>query len=92
MSDAVAVFDVGKSSAKLALVDGATGAVTAIRTTPNLTVGSGTYPHFDTETLWRWLIVASSASRSSPISLPRSPSVRRRASSVRASSTSRRNP
>lgn len=56
MSDAVAVFDVGKSSAKLALVDAATGAVTAIRTTPNVAVSSGPYPHFDCETLWRWLI------------------------------------
>ncbi|MBN9011415.1 MAG: hypothetical protein J0H63_15350, partial [Rhizobiales bacterium] len=56
MSEAVAVFDVGKSSAKLALVDRASGAVTAIRTTPNRTVGHGPYPHFDTEALWRWLI------------------------------------
>ncbi len=40
MSDAVAVFDVGKSSAKLALVDGATGAVTAAFQAKGFTIGA----------------------------------------------------
>lgn len=54
--EAVAVFDVGKSNAKLALVDLATQAVIAARTTPNIVRRDGPYPHFDVERLWSWLI------------------------------------
>jgi sugar (pentulose or hexulose) kinase len=56
MSEAVAVFDVGKSSAKLALVDRADGHVIAIRTTSNVVRKDGPYPHFDTDLLWGWLL------------------------------------
>jgi sugar (pentulose or hexulose) kinase len=55
VSEAVAVFDVGKSSAKLALVDRESGATIAVRTTPNVTRKDGPYPHFDVEALWAWL-------------------------------------
>jgi len=54
--EAVAVFDVGKSNAKLALVDLASRAVIADRTTPNNVRRDGPYPHFDVERLWSWLI------------------------------------
>jgi sugar (pentulose or hexulose) kinase len=53
---AVAVFDVGKSSAKLALVDRDDGRVIAIRTVANVTRQDGPYPHFDAEALWAWLL------------------------------------
>ena len=53
--EAVAVFDVGKSNAKLALVDLASRAVIGARTTPNLVRRDGPYPHFDVERLWGWL-------------------------------------
>jgi sugar (pentulose or hexulose) kinase len=56
MSEAVAVFDVGKSSAKLALVDRADGHVIAIRTIPNVVRKDGPYPHFDVDLLWGWLL------------------------------------
>jgi len=54
--EAVAVFDVGKSNAKLALVDLASRAVIADRTTPNIVRRDGPYPHFDVERLWSWLL------------------------------------
>src|SRR3990170_1074037 len=53
---AVAVIDIGKSNGKLAAVDLASRSVIAIRTTANVTVEQGPYPHFDVERLWRWLI------------------------------------
>ena len=54
--DAVAVFDVGKTNAKLALVDLASLGVIAIRTTPNIVRRDGLYPHVDVDHLWRWLL------------------------------------
>ncbi len=53
---AVAVFDIGKSNAKLALVDLATNATVAIRTTTNQVSRDGPYPHFDVERLWTWFM------------------------------------
>jgi sugar (pentulose or hexulose) kinase len=53
---AVAVIDIGKSNAKLALVDEASGAVGAIRTTLNTVVTVGAYPHYDVDGLWQWLL------------------------------------
>jgi sugar (pentulose or hexulose) kinase len=54
--DAVAVFDVGKSNAKLALVDLPALQVMAIRTTANPVSRDGPYPHVDVDRLWRWLL------------------------------------
>ena len=61
----IVVVDIGKSNAKLALVDRATRGVTAIRSTANTVRGDGPYPHFDVDTLWQWLLdgLASFASR-----------------------------
>ncbi|MEX0854000.1 MAG: hypothetical protein WD036_12070 [Bauldia sp.] len=53
---AVAVIDIGKSNAKLALVDRASRSTIAIRTTANTVVAGGPYPHYDVERLWGWLI------------------------------------
>lgn len=53
---AIAVFDVGKSNAKLALVDAGHRRVLAVRTIPNTVLTDGPYRHFDVEMLWAWLI------------------------------------
>ena len=53
---AVAVLDVGKSNVKLALVDLASRAVVAIRTTGNAVLRDGPYPHSDVERIWTWML------------------------------------
>ncbi len=53
---AIVVIDIGKSNAKLALVDPETRAVTAVRTMANTVRSDGPYPHFDTDALWRWIV------------------------------------
>jgi sugar (pentulose or hexulose) kinase len=53
---AVAVIDIGKSNAKLALVDLAQRATIAIRTTTNTVLTDGPYPHYDVERLWQWFL------------------------------------
>ena len=52
---AIAVVDIGKSNAKLALVDRASLGVVALLTTANRVVAEGPYPHYDVEHLWRWI-------------------------------------
>jgi sugar (pentulose or hexulose) kinase len=53
---AVAVVDIGKSNAKLALVDRASHRIGGVRTTPNAVLYDGPYPHYDTERLWQWIL------------------------------------
>ncbi|MEJ0096991.1 MAG: FGGY-family carbohydrate kinase [Bauldia sp.] len=53
---AIAVIDIGKSNAKLALVDAERRATIAVRTTTNTVLGDRPYPHYDVERLWRWII------------------------------------
>ena len=53
---AVAVLDIGKSNAKLALADLVSGKVVAMRTMPNVVLRDGPYPHFDVERVWEWLL------------------------------------
>ena len=53
---AIVVIDIGKSNAKLALVDAETRAVMTVRTTANTVREDGPYPHFDVEHLWRWIL------------------------------------
>jgi sugar (pentulose or hexulose) kinase len=48
----VAVIDIGKTNAKVALVDLETLAETAVRKTANAVVRDGLYPHYDIEGLW----------------------------------------
>ncbi|PDT51004.1 MULTISPECIES: FGGY-family carbohydrate kinase [Sinorhizobium] len=52
----VAVIDIGKTNAKVALVDLARFEEIAVRKTPNIVVEAGLYPHFDVEHLWRFIL------------------------------------
>ena len=52
--DATVVLDIGKTNAKLTLLDAA-GAILAEERSPNRIVHAGPYPHHDTERLWDWL-------------------------------------
>ncbi len=52
---ATAVIDIGKSNAKLALVDD-DGATLSILTTANAVVRGGLYPHYDVDRLWTWIV------------------------------------
>lgn len=53
--DALIVLDIGKTNAKLALID-AGGRVLAEQRRPNVVLAGGPYPHHDTEGLWHWLL------------------------------------
>ena len=53
---AVAVIDIGKTNAKVALVDLARLAETDVRRTPNEVLRDGLYPHYDVERLWRFIL------------------------------------
>jgi sugar (pentulose or hexulose) kinase len=52
----IAVIDIGKTNAKLALVDRETLAEIDVRTTPNRVLPGPPYPHFDTEALWAFVL------------------------------------
>lgn len=52
----IAVIDIGKSNAKLAIVDCASRQETDVLKTPNNVIDGPPYPHFDTEALWRFII------------------------------------
>ena len=52
MMQFVAVIDIGKTNAKVLLMDLASGAEVAVFKTPNLVVNAPPYPHFDTDALW----------------------------------------
>lgn len=54
----IAVIDIGKTNAKLALVDLPAQAEIAVITHPNRVVATGPYPHFDTEAIWAFLKTA----------------------------------
>ncbi|GAB3453667.1 FGGY-family carbohydrate kinase [Massilia terrae] len=56
-TDALIVLDIGKTNAKLVLVD-AEGRVLAERRRPNTIVDSGPYPHHDVEGIWDWMLSA----------------------------------
>jgi sugar (pentulose or hexulose) kinase len=51
----VAVIDIGKSNAKVALVDTQTFQETAVRKMPNIVLRDGLYPHFDMEGQWNFV-------------------------------------
>ena len=53
---AVAVVDIGKTTAKLALVDPASGATLDARTRPNRVAAGPPYPHADVEGLWAFVV------------------------------------
>ncbi|HEX4297492.1 MAG TPA: FGGY family carbohydrate kinase, partial [Devosia sp.] len=52
----VAVIDIGKTNAKVALVDLARLRETAMRKTPNVVRTDGPYPHFDEAHLWEFIL------------------------------------
>jgi sugar (pentulose or hexulose) kinase len=52
----VAVIDIGKTNAKLALVDLGSLAEIAVMTRPNRVLPGPPYPHFDVEGHWRFLL------------------------------------
>jgi len=57
----IAVIDIGKTNAKLVLVDAQTGEQVAARSTPNSVRRDGPYPHADVERLWQFIIESLSA-------------------------------
>ncbi|MDK1488483.1 FGGY-family carbohydrate kinase [Sinorhizobium sp. 7-81] len=52
----VAVIDIGKTNAKVALVDLERFEEIAVRKTGNGVVNDGVYPHFDIDRLWRFIL------------------------------------
>ena len=52
----VAVVDIGKTTAKLALVDAETGATLDARTRPNRPLAGPPYPHADVAGLWEFIL------------------------------------
>jgi len=55
MADALIVLDIGKTNAKLALIDAA-GTLLAEQRRPNAVLTDGPYAHLDTDGLWDWLL------------------------------------
>ena len=53
--DCLIVLDIGKTNAKLALID-AGGRLLAEQRRPNAVLTDGPYPHHDTEGLWHWML------------------------------------
>ena len=54
----VAVIDIGKTNAKLALVDAADLSEIAVVTRPNVVIAGPPYPHFDVDAIWAFLLDA----------------------------------
>ena len=52
----VAVIDIGKTNAKLALVDATDMSEVEVLTRPNMVLVAPPYPHFDVEAIWRFLL------------------------------------
>ncbi len=51
----VAVIDIGKTNAKVALVDAESGTEAALRLSPNTVRQDGPYPHFDAVSIWQFI-------------------------------------
>jgi len=52
----IAVIDIGKTNAKVVLIDAETQAQLGVRSTPNTVRRDGIYPHADVEQLWRFVL------------------------------------
>lgn len=52
----IAVIDIGKTNAKVVLVDARTLREVAVRTAPNRVIDRPPYPHFDTHMLWGFIL------------------------------------
>ncbi|HWT57466.1 MAG TPA: FGGY-family carbohydrate kinase [Rhizobium sp.] len=54
----IAVLDIGKTNAKVVVLDSATGGEIAVLKRPNVAIKTGLYPHYDVEALWLFAIDA----------------------------------
>lgn len=54
----IAVLDIGKTNAKVVIVDAVSGREIASRSTVNRIVSKGPYPHYDIEMLWNFIVGA----------------------------------
>jgi len=54
----IAVLDIGKTNAKVVVLDAETGAEIAVAKTPNVVLADGPYPHYDVEELWAFALDA----------------------------------
>ncbi|MBB4482327.1 FGGY-family carbohydrate kinase [Rhizobium etli] len=54
----IAVLDIGKTNAKVVVLDSGTGAEIAVLKRPNVTIKTGPYPHYDIEALWSFALDA----------------------------------
>ncbi|MDB5615250.1 MAG: carbohydrate kinase [Devosia sp.] len=52
----IAVIDIGKTNAKVVLINSGTREQVAVRSTPNVVRRDGVYPHADVEMLWRFIL------------------------------------
>lgn len=62
----IAVIDIGKTNAKVVVIEAATGFELAGYRTPNVVLTDNLYPHFDTESLWAFILNALKACAVSP--------------------------
>ena len=62
----VAVFDVGKTNAKLVVLDTTSGRELVSHRMTNRVVSDGLYPHYDTDALWAFLIASLKAVAGTP--------------------------
>jgi sugar (pentulose or hexulose) kinase len=54
----VAVIDIGKTNAKMVVVDAMSGREIAVRKTANTVLTGPPYPHFDIDGLWSFIIAS----------------------------------
>ncbi|MBX5041916.1 carbohydrate kinase [Rhizobium lentis] len=54
----IAVLDIGKTNAKVVVLDSETGAEAAVLKRPNIAIKTGPYPHYDIEALWSFVLDA----------------------------------
>ncbi|MBY2918167.1 FGGY-family carbohydrate kinase [Rhizobium leguminosarum] len=54
----IAVLDIGKTNAKVVVLDSETGAEIAVLKRPNIAIKAGLYPHYDVEALWSFALDA----------------------------------
>ncbi|MBO3761367.1 FGGY-family carbohydrate kinase [Ciceribacter sp. L1K22] len=52
----IAVIDIGKTNAKVVVVDAVTGVELAVRKTANAVLSGPSYPHYDIEALWQFIL------------------------------------
>ena len=62
----IAVLDIGKTNAKVVIFDAASGEEIETRRMPNRVLAGPPYPHYDVETLWKFLLEALAAFAKKP--------------------------